>query len=567
MRLKSLRVFKTVPQKEDIRYIEFNSNGLNLIVDKTSDISQDSGNSVGKSTLIHIIDLCLNAKSVNKLYKGKDSDGENIEIKDLLEKSKVQATLEVTDGRKIHSFTRSLFNRGKRQYNGKDRTESEYEQELKKIFFNSSVENPSFRQLISKFVRTDEKQLSNVLYYLIATKYITYEAIYFFLLHIDSEKNVSERQVLEEKKRQLNIKLDYYKKDPNIPSVDYINQSLSIMEKELLKLNKERESINYVELYTEELNKQSDINTQIDSINSNIQLLRFEKQTIKKSIESIINSKSDIDLSVIKTLYKEAKNYNESLSKEFEDVVHFHNQMIENRYQFINKQFIRVERKISLLLEQRALLLNQKKDLSIELIDEGLLENIDEINRKIDELNIQKGEFSKALSIMNSLIKEINNINEKIKELNENSEEDIYIKPISEFNEIFSRFSELLYGEKYILVYNSNWREENGGKPFSIGNLKGNVGTGKQRALTIAFDLAYLSYAKANHISSPSFVIYDQLENTHINQLSTIFNLSQIQEGQLILPILSERINEIDIETIRKSTIIELSQENKFFRI
>ena len=51
MRLKKLEVYKTFPSKEIIRSIEFNPTGLNLIVDSTSNIKEDSGNSVGNLQL------------------------------------------------------------------------------------------------------------------------------------------------------------------------------------------------------------------------------------------------------------------------------------------------------------------------------------------------------------------------------------------------------------------------------------------------------------------------------------------------------------------------------------
>ena len=72
MFLKKLTVYKTDPL-ETIREINFNLHGLNLIVDNTTNTSTDTGNSVGKSTVIKIKDLCLGAKSPKDLYSDKDT--------------------------------------------------------------------------------------------------------------------------------------------------------------------------------------------------------------------------------------------------------------------------------------------------------------------------------------------------------------------------------------------------------------------------------------------------------------------------------------------------------------
>ncbi|EJQ11758.1 hypothetical protein IE3_03219 [Bacillus cereus BAG3X2-1] len=567
MRLKKLEVYKTFPSKEIIRSIEFNPNGLNLIVDSTSNIKEDSGNSVGKSTVIHIIDICLNSSSLTKLYKSRDAQGENSELKKLLVDSKVQATLELSNNDSVYSFTRSLYSRGPRLFNNKKVTEKQYETHLKKIIFDSKEDKPTFRQLISKFVRNDDTQLGNVIYYLISTSYAVYEAIYFFLLKINGESIVSERQFLEERLSKLDNKFSIYQKDPNIPSLDQIEQGLLFIESEINELIDKRRKIDYLDIYKNELEKNSDVNNQLDLLNSELELLEFEKSTITQSLAMIQESKSNIDIEVIKQIYLDANAFNNNLNKKFEEVLNFHNKMVENRSRFVEKQFEKVNMKLKELKYKQEELLEKKKNQSIELLDEGLLKELNEINIEIESLNVKKGEFLKAKEIQEGLKNELDQVNEELERVNSFAEENDHLIPINEFNIIFKSYSEKLYNEKYLFYYDSEWRQKKGGRPFSIGNLLGNMGTGKQRALIIAFDLAYLTFSNKKEIAAPKFLIYDKLENTHINQLKTIIDLSKEIDGQLVLPILRERINEIDAALIKKSTIIELSQTNKFFRL
>lgn len=72
MKIKELIVRKTKPSEEIIREIIFNEKGLSLIIDDTPKDMRESGNSVGKSTAIKIIDLCLGAKSTRACLKIKN---------------------------------------------------------------------------------------------------------------------------------------------------------------------------------------------------------------------------------------------------------------------------------------------------------------------------------------------------------------------------------------------------------------------------------------------------------------------------------------------------------------
>jgi len=281
----------------------------------------------------------------------------------------------------------------------------------------------------------------------------------------------------------------------------------------------------------------------------------------------IEESKSTIDVKIIEDIYRDANSFNEKLNKKFDEVLNFHNNMVENRSRFVRKQLVKVNNKIKLLKQQQEELIQIKKEISIGLLDDGLLTDLNSINTEIENLNIKKGEFLKVKEIQEGLKSELDEVSKELIRVNSQTQENDHLIPINEFNGIFKLFSQKLYGEKYLLYYDSNWREKKGGRPFSIGNLLGNVGDGKQRALIIAFDLAYLRYAELKGITGPQFLIYDKLENTHINQLKTIMNFSKDIDGQLILPILRERINGIDNELIEQSTIIELSQTNKFFKI
>lgn len=567
MLIKELVVKKTKPCIEVIRKISFNLSGLNLIVDNTENIEGKTGNSVGKTTVVKIIDLCLNGNNMSSLYKDKDTKSENIDIKELLEKSKVEAELVLTDGVQEHRVVRPLYNRGKKKIDGKVLNNDEFKIELKKILFDSEEEKPTLRQLIPRFVRIEDKQLDNIINYLPMTSKETYEAINLFLLRSEDDKLLSQKNILEEKIRTENNKLDYYKKDKNILSLDFLNQRKKIIQSDLDTLYSKRKEIDYVDIYEREINNKSKINEKINKVNSEIELLEFEKSMIEKSIKDLKKDKFNVDLGLIEEIYIRAKSFNKDLQKEFQDIVNFHNSMIDNRIEFIMPKLNVKEELISKKYNERELLIKEKKDIIIDLVDQGLLNELENINEDIDNLNIEKGEVLKAITILEDINGEIDDLNEQLNSLNEKMNLSSIDEKISKFNEYFSEYSEKLYGEKFIYVYNKRWKERKDENPFTVGNVMGGMGAGKKRGLIIAFDLAYLKFVNYYNIVSPQFIIHDKLENTHINQLRSIFDLCSDINGQYIVPILRERIDALDSDIIEKAKIIELKESDRFFRV
>ena len=69
-----------------------------------------------------------------------------------------------------------------------------------------------------------------------------------------------------------------------------------------------------------------------------MELLEFEIDNIEKSILKLSEEKRDIDFDTLSAIYDEAKSYIPELQKNFEDMVNFHNTMIQNRIDFIQQQ-------------------------------------------------------------------------------------------------------------------------------------------------------------------------------------------------------------------------------------
>lgn len=569
MLIEKLIVRKIAPSEEIIRNIKFNLKGVSLIVDNTSDEASESGNSVGKTTAIKIIDLCLGAKSIKELYYDSDTRSENQDVKEFLISHKVQAELVLLDSENNNRFSikRDLYPRGKKYIGETEMSQQEFWDELKKILFGIKEPRPTFRQLIPKFVRLSNTSEDSMIKFLqpITSKDV-YDTIYCVLFQIYGRDLVSEKGEILSQLNDCQKAILALEKSKSISSLSVLKQSLELIENDLKEYYAKRKSISYIDEYKDELDTKRRLSARINDLQEKMQLTEFEISTIEDSIKQLSQEKSNIDLNILQKIYEEAKSYIPELQKKFEDVLKFHNAMIQNKINFIKEQLSTKEELLKTYKEQTNDLIEEKEKVTLEVLDEGLLDELNLINGKIEDLSQKKGEFLNSISLLEEQDKIRNTLNERLQDIESKMDGSQVEEKIKKFNQIFSDYCEKLYGEKYLLAYNQNWQEESK-FPISIASLGGNVGTGKKKAVIVAFDLAYMQYAIMMKIKAPHFVIHDKMENTHINQLKTIFQIAQDIDGQYIMPILRERIDKVDEVYVDKSKVLELSESNKFFNI
>lgn len=568
MKIKKLIVRKTKPYEEVIREIKFNEKGLNLIVDDTPENLRESGNSVGKTTAIKIIDLCLGAKSVRELYYDSDTRSENLNVKEFLKEYKVQAELVLVDeNKKEYSIKRDLFQRGKKYIFDESYSEQEFWENLKRIIFDLKEPRPTFRQLIPKFVRLENTAEERMIKYLpVMTSSDIYDTIYCFLFQIYSDELLSKKGEITEKLLECQKAIQTLEKSKSISSLSVLKQSLEIINSDLKDLYDKRNKLSYMDEYRDELDAKRKLTLRINDLQEKMELVEFEISNIENSILNLSKEKSEINIQILQTLYQEAKSYIPKLHKSFEDMVSFHNSMIQNRIDFIQKQMDEKKE----LLEQYSLqlenILAKKEKITIEALDEGLLDELNMLNRRIEDLSLKKGEIKKSIQLLEEQDKVKQDLNQNLVDIQKQMENGDIEEKIKKFNQFFSEYCDKLYGEKYLLAYNEKWKEEKK-FPVSIASLGGKIGTGKKKAVIVAFDLAYMQYSIYMGIKVPQFVIHDKMENTHINQIKTIFEICDEIDGQYIIPILRERIDKVEQKYVEKAKVLELGTNNKFFGI
>ena len=165
MYLKKLTI-KT--PKEIIREMDFKA-GLNLIIDDTDDVSsKTTGNNVGKTTVLKLIDFCLGADAKTIYTDTENKKDIYKEVKDYLTEKQVIIELELIEditnqNSKTVIITRNFLSRKKaiRQINGKDILDKDFHTELEKHIFPSiNVKKPSFREIISHNIRYKDDSIN-----------------------------------------------------------------------------------------------------------------------------------------------------------------------------------------------------------------------------------------------------------------------------------------------------------------------------------------------------------------------------------------------------------------------
>lgn len=562
MFLKSLTI-----HKDDvlIREILFHK-GINLIVDETkSEIKTDSGNSVGKTTVLRLIDFCLDGKGEN-IYIDPEFKTVNTKIESFLKENNIiiELTLirelEIDDSEKI-TITRNFLNHSKKiqKINGVIYKNDDFSKELKSLIFDSETEKPKFRQLISKNIRDEKNKLIHTLKVLNAyTTDVEYEQLFLFWLGIDTDESkdklVKDKNIEDKLQKRL-------RKESNLSE---INQSLIIINKEIEGLSKKKDYFNLNEKYEAELHKLNLIKFELNKLSARLSRLELRKELIIESKEDLEKDIAHIDTAQIKRMYEKAKSFIPNIQRTFEDTLMFHNGMILKKIQFITEELPQLEKTIAESNRLIISLLNQEKKLSVSLNKSGAIEDLQII---INDLNLyyeKKGRFEEQKRLWEQSNGNLDLINKKLETINEiiNSKDELIQKRIREFNVYFSDLSSRLDGIHSLLSADN---PDNIYK-FKIGNIEGNPGTGSKKSQMASFDLAYIKFADALSIPCLHFVLQDQIENVHSNQITNLLTdiVGEIN-CQYILPVLRDKLP-VDINII-PFEILSLSQNKKLFKI
>ncbi|MHB1600079.1 MAG: DUF2326 domain-containing protein [bacterium] len=570
MFLKSLII---TSDSEIIRNIDF-KNGINLIVDETlSTEDKSTGNNVGKTTVLKLIDFCLggNPKAIytDNEYKKQEYSF----VKDFLIKNKILITLvlnESLDAEKIKTITieRNFLPRKDiiRRINGESFTEEEFELKLLKLIYpEHDSEKPTFRQLISHNIRYKDENINNTLKTL--DKYTTdaeYEALYLYLFGCRFKEGDKKQEYLTLLKQEESFK----KRLEAHQTKTAYETALSLIEMDIEELNKRKSNLNLDVEFELKLNELNKLKYQINKISSEISNLDIRMNLIKEANEELLSSKTNIDVEELRQIYNQAVNFIDKIQKTFEDLVKYHNTMIEEKIKYISKELPDLKTNIKSKKEHLQRLLEQEKKLTDKIIKTDSFADLDKIVTELNEKFMKKGEYENVLQQLEDVERNIRDYTNKLDKINDGlfsrDFEQIVKIQLDKFNRFFSDISNYLYNERYAVKYDIV-TDKNGRRLYKFSSFNTNLSSGKKQGEISCFDIAYTLFADQEKINCLHFILNDKKELMHDNQLIKIAKIVEKKGIQFVASILQDKLPE---ELNKKENIIlKLSQQNKLFRI
>lgn len=547
--------------------------GINLIVDETpekqKELNTDTGNSVGKTTVLRLIAYCLGSDG-KSIYTdtefSKQHNATNIE--NFLLDSEVLVTLELledldNDISKKVIIQRNFLKRSKKiqKINGENFTDDKkFDSELKRLIFETEVDKPTFKQIISKNIRIDKDRMEKIVRVLGSFgKKEEYEALFLFWLGVNTDKSAEKNRLLDDKKREESFRRRL-KRDGELPLIE---QQLAFHNDKINELEKQKLNFKLNENYTADIQQLNTTSQNLNKTSSLISQLEIRKDLILESKNDLEEEYTNIDANQIKSLYDRAYALIPNIQVSFEETLKFHNDLVSEKLNYITKELPELENKLSEALNSLEVLHNEENYLISKIQKSGVAEDLEKL---ITELNFhfeRKGSLDEQKRLWEVSNTKIGSIDKDIDLIDKDitSNDDLIRERVTQFNKYFTKMSELLYDENYILTP----LQKNGGYDLIVTNIEGNPSTGKKKGQIAAFDFAYIQFADELEIRCLHFILHDQLENIHDNQLSTLINVANSINGQYIVSILRDKIpSNINVS---KYEVLSLSQDDKLFKI
>ncbi|OQX79070.1 MAG: hypothetical protein B6D64_05440 [Bacteroidetes bacterium 4484_276] len=569
-----LRYLHITKNGKTLRKIGFKK-GVNLIVDTTPESKiKETGNNVGKTTVLRLVDYCLGSNGKD-IYQGAEFKNTDTNVEQFLINNNVEISvclISSFEGPKAKEIIlkRNFLQRKQKiaSINGENypNIKKEYCNELNKLIFGIKADKPTFRQIVSRFIRNDALKMNNILKYLPVTKDTVYETIFLYMFGVKGKNELlAEKQIVDE---QLKSEKNYLTKISGKQPSTTIEQVLKTLHYDIVELNDKKKKFNVSPKYQEEFEKLKLIKEKINSISLNLAERQMHLDLLQENINDLKENISTVDNDALKIMYFETKSFIPELQKKFEDAVKFHNSLIRNKLEFISKDIPAIETEIKELKESLKEKLQNEETIGRKLSNSGSLSDYDLLVEELNTKFEKKGHFEEKLEQIKSLEKSILEKTERLSEINkeiDKSEPELKDN-ISLFNKFFSYYSKQLYNEEFVLSH----YVDKGIYKLRIDNLDANTGDGKKKVQIAAFDLAYIAFTKNIGMQSLSFEMHDRIEGIHSHQLSTLFELvnSDRFDGQYIVSVLKDKFDSDKLKCyLEENKRLELSQNDKLFRI
>ncbi|MGE8004235.1 DUF2326 domain-containing protein [Lysinibacillus sp. NPDC093216] len=573
-----IKKLKIEDRYKTIRDINFHK-GLNLILDETPiNFSSETkttatGNNVGKTTVLKLIDFCL-GNDARDIYIDSENNKEIEYVKNFLQMNEVLITLilkedlEDEDSQEL-VIQRNFLQRNKKimKINGENyigNSGQDFIDKLENLIIGKRGEKkPTLREIIAHSIRYSDQRISNTLKVLSSFNSLPeYEALYLYLFGVDQTSRapiISKIATEKQYKSRLEKPLDK----------TALELKLSLIVDEVNKYEKKIKLLNINENYEEDLKLLNEVKYRVTQISSEISRLSLRKNIIVEATDELQKQSASIDLMQLKHIYQQASQNMDNIQKTFEELVEYHNKMIVEKIRFISDEIPEIDSQIQTLESTLESELKVEKELATKVTKGDTFKDIEELIKQSNNAYQKKGEIEKLISqitLVDEVIEELENELKivDVKQFGEEYQEKIKTQ-LKKFNKFFAEVANELYGETYAITYEIKEHQKSKRDVYVFYSFNANTSSGKKQGEILCFDLAYIQFADSENIPALHFILNDKKELMHGNQLINLNNFIKDKNIQVIISILSDKVpSELNTDNF---IVLKLSQEQKLFKI
>lgn len=566
MFIKSLKVW--AQGNNLVRNVEFHK-GINLIVDEDN----TSGNNVGKTTALRLIDVCLGGE-VSKLYADSESSKKSYRVvEEALKNQGYRAEVVLVDSlektTKSVTISRDFAPTPSEEVfyiDGLPVERLKFTPLLKEKLFPGMIDRePLFRSLISHNIRCEESQLSSV--YKTLNKYASrmeYSVLYSAMFGVWNG--------LSSLRRQITNSLSKEKANQRYLSEQINEKSLQKEYKNVCskydELREKKDSIFLNESLQFDYKKLARLQNRIRDINQQISSLEYRICFIQDMAREVKADSFDEDLPQLKLLYEQAGVILPTLHADFEKLVSFHNAMLKNKADFITRDLPQTKVMLEKQMETLAHLQEQEKKLKNLISKSASMQEFTELTNSLHELSEKKGLLGGRLQQMQDAREKIAELEHDMRSLEQSAAEsgefERFERNVQVFNGIFGVLTQTVIGNESAFCVQRG-TEKNGVELYDFDLQSSNHSTGNKASETFCFDLAYTLFAEKMHIPCLRFFLHDRKEVVDNKHMIEMARLAEKNNTQLVLSILRNRLPaELDKD---EYIVLKLSQQDKFFKL
>lgn len=575
--------YLTIRDKNNIviQHVNFKM-GANIIMGDTVDNDDTTNtNSIGKTTLIRSLDFCLGGKWESMVIDKEIKKNRNNTVFNFFKETTPNFELmlvknledETSYSLKISRVIFIGYTKNNREkisisnfINDEKVSDDIFMGKIKEYLFGLKLEKPTLRQLIPKFIRASDYQVSNIVKYLHpSTPHSTYELIHFFLFDFNHMDLVHQRIAIEDELTKVTERVKSLKHLVSTGTQEALDLKIS----ELADLKNKHDRYEISNQYEREDDALNLIKERIEKIKSEITVISLDIQIWQERLKEIEENIDLINSESIAYMYKEAKLYNIELQEKFEKTVEFHQAMISNEADFICNTISKNSNKIDELKELYAVQTVDYNRLLKKLGESGSLAEYTQMGNQINELTREIAQNEAILNSYQSTLVEQSNLktqfNAHTNKLHETLSD--FRRKLTIFNRYFSEFSKDLAKDGYLLAIDEDKNKHFTLQPSPVDG-DSHVGDGNKQGVVIAFDLAYMAYATdpAVNLTRPCFFTQDKVEIINGNKLAQLIDLADGLKCQFIFPVIKDKQGSIP-NFEEGNIILSLTQESKFFDI